>query len=146
MAHRTALITAVSIVAVVFASAAAVGANLGILTVADAGPVGDLSATAVAPRANGPEVVDVYVDDTKGTISQQYKVEKAGTIGVVATKKGVRLDDITVKPGWRWTLVQNAQKLDRDLQVEVHHIQVRGLPRRGWQAHGSGRRAGHENR
>ncbi len=110
MAHRTALITAVSIVAVVLASAAAVGANLGILTVADAGPVGDLSATAVAPRANGPEVVDVYIDDTKGTTSQQYKVEKAGTIGVVATKKGVRLDDVSVKPGWKWTLVQNAQK------------------------------------
>ena len=110
MAHRTTLITAASIVAVVLASAAAVGANLGILNVADAGPVGDLSATAAAPQASGPEVVDVYVDDTKGTTSQQYKVEKAGTIGVVATKTGVRLDDISVKPGWRWTLVQNAQK------------------------------------
>ena len=110
MAHRTALITAASIVAVVLASAAAVGANLGILNVADAGPVGDLSTTAAAPQASGPEVVDVYVDDTKGTTSQQYKVEKAGTIGVVATKTGVRLDDISVKPGWQWTLVQNAHK------------------------------------
>ena len=110
MAHRTALITAASIVAVVLASAAAVGANLGILTVADAGPVGDLSASASAPKASGPEVVDVFVDDTKGTMSQQYKVEKAGTIGVVATKNGVRLDDVSVKPGWKWKLVQNAQK------------------------------------
>jgi hypothetical protein len=110
MAHRTSLITAVSVAAVVLASAAAVGANLGILNVADAGPVGDLSASAATPRTSGPEVVNVYVDDTKGTTSQQYKVEKAGTIGVVTTKKGVRLDTISVKPGWKWKLVQNAQK------------------------------------
>jgi hypothetical protein len=110
MAHRTALITAASIVAVVLASGAAVGANLGILSVADAGPVGGLTVSAATTQAGGPKVIDVYVDDTNGITSQQYTVEKAGTIGVVATKKSVRLDDISVRPGWTWKLVQNAQK------------------------------------
>ncbi len=48
MRHRTALITAGSIAAVVFAGAIAVGANLGILTVADSSPVGQLTTASVS--------------------------------------------------------------------------------------------------
>ena len=106
MAHRTALITAGSIAAVVFVSAIAVGANLGILTVADSSPVGKLSAAAAVPTS-ASKVVHVY---TGGASSQKYIIKKAGTVEVAATKGGLRLVDVTAKPHWKWTLAQTADK------------------------------------
>ncbi len=110
MPHRTALVTAALIAAVVLAGAAAAGASLGILNAADSGPVGELSASATERQMTTPKVIDVYADDTKTTDSREYKVEKAGTVRVVATKTGVRLDDVKARAGWNWKLVQTAQK------------------------------------
>lgn len=107
MAHRTALITAASIAAVILASAAAVGANLGILNAADSASVGELSAASA--QAIRPTAVAV-ADDTGAIASQEYKVDKAGTVRVVATRTGVRLDDVSPKAGWKWKLVQTAEK------------------------------------
>lgn len=113
MVHRTALITAGSIAAVVFAGAIAVGANLGILNVADSRPVGKLSAS-VAPPTIGSKVVRVYAGDKKVTRTQKYIIKKAGTVSVSSSRAGLRLVDVTVKPSWKWTLAQTA---DRKLTV-----------------------------
>jgi hypothetical protein len=104
MAHRTALITAGSIAAVLFAAAVAIGANLGILSVADSSPVGKLSAAAPVPSATK---VEVYAGIG---VSQQYVIRKAGTVTVALTKRGLRLVDVTARPHWRWTLAQTAQR------------------------------------
>jgi hypothetical protein len=110
MAHRTALITAGSIAAIVFAGAIAVGANLGILTVADSSPIGKLSASAQV-QPNGSGVVQVY---TGVTGSQKYIIRKAGSLEVAVTKGGLRLLDVGARPHWKWTLAQSA---DRRLTV-----------------------------
>ncbi len=107
MVHRTALITAGSIAAVVFAGAIAVGANLGILNVADSRPVGKLSAS-VAPPTIASKVVRVYAGDKNATRTQKYIIKKAGTVRVAVTKAGLRLVDVTVRPSWRWKLAQTA--------------------------------------
>ena len=67
MKHRTALITAGSIAAVVFAGAIAVGANLGILTVADSQPagVGQLTAATVV-QASAPKPAQAYAARREG--------------------------------------------------------------------------------
>ncbi len=118
MKHRTALITAGSIGIVVFAAAVAIGANLGILSVADSRPVGKLSASATAAPggltiAAVPEVVP-KASTAQTDTTQTYIIKKAGTVAVAATKTGLRLVDVTVKRGFRWTLTQSA---DRKLLV-----------------------------
>lgn len=105
MGHRTALITAGSIALVVFAGAVAVGANLGILNAADSRPFGKLSAAADVQTAT-PEVVRVFVSEKSPTEPQKYVIKRAGTVSVAATKKSLRLADVTAKPGWKWTLAQ----------------------------------------
>jgi hypothetical protein len=112
MAHRTALITAGSIAAILFAGAVAVGANLGILTVADSSPVGKLSASA--PVQPSPSSIEVY---TGVTSSQKYIIKKAGSVEVAVTKGGLRLLDVSARPHWKWTLAQTA---DRKLLVTFH--------------------------
>ena len=109
MPHRTALVTAVLIAVVVLAGAAAAGASLGILNAADSGPVGELSASASEAQMTTPKVIDVYADDVKTTDQREYKIEKAGTVRVVATRSSVRLDDVKARAGWNWKLVQTAQ-------------------------------------
>src|SRR5450756_1361184 len=87
MKHRTALITAGSIAAVVFAGAIAVGANLGILTVADSRPVGQLSAaTVVQTSASAPKPTQEYAGAKKAAASQKYIIKKAGAVKVAYTK------------------------------------------------------------
>ncbi len=113
MGHRTALITAGSIALVVFAGTVAAGANLGILNAADSRPFGTLSA-ATEVATSGPEVVRVYVSEPAPAEPQQYVIKKVGTVSVAATKRSLRLADVTTKPGWRWTLMQTA---DRKLSV-----------------------------
>jgi hypothetical protein len=105
MRHRTALITAGSIALVVFAGAVAVGANLGILNAADSRPFGKLSAAADV-QTTGSEVVHVYAGEKRQVGPQPYIIKKAGTVSVAATKKSLRLADVTTRPGWTWTLTQ----------------------------------------
>jgi hypothetical protein len=119
MNHRTALITAASIAAVVFAGAIAVGANLGILTVADSAPagVGQLTAaTVVKPGAVTPATK--YVAAKKVANSQKYIIKQAGSVNVAFSKKNLRLVDVTVKKGWKWELAQTG---DKKLTVTFKH-------------------------
>ena len=119
MKHRTALITAGSIAAVVFAGAIAVGANLGILTVADSRPVGQLSAaTVVQTSASAPKPTQEYAGAQKAAASQKYIIKKAGAVKVAYTKTGVRLVDVTAKRHWKWELAQTG---DRKLTVTFRH-------------------------
>jgi hypothetical protein len=115
MKHRTALITAGSIAAVVFASAIAVGANLGILTVADSRPVGTLSAATVVPSGapaptTAPGTTPVYVGAPKAASAQEYVIKKAGAVRVSFSKNSVRLADVTAQRHWKWTLAQTGDK------------------------------------
>jgi hypothetical protein len=117
MKHRTALITAGSIAAVVFAGAIAVGANLGILTVADSRPVGQLSA-ATAVQTNAPKPAHQYAAAKKAASSQKYIIKKAGAVKVAFSKTSVRLVDVTAKRHWTWKLAQTG---DRKLTVTFEH-------------------------
>ena len=123
MKHRTALITAGAIAAVVFASAIAVGANLGILTVADSRPVGTLTAATVAPMAalaptTASAPAPAYAGVKKAATSQKYVIKKAGTVKVSFSKSSVRLVDVSAKRHWTWTL---AQTRDKKLTVTFKH-------------------------
>ena len=109
MVHRNALITAGSIAVVVLAAAIAVGANLGILNVADSRPVGKLSAVA-AVQPGGSNVIHTYTGATKAATSQKYIIKKAGTVKVEATRRGLRLVDVSAARHWSWTLAQTADK------------------------------------
>jgi hypothetical protein len=114
MAHRTALITAGSIGIVVFAAAVAIGANLGILSVADSRPVGKLSAAAAA-QPGGLQVAAVPAASpkaaaTKSDVTQKYIIKKAGTVSVAAMKGGLRLVDVAAKRGWTWALAQSGDR------------------------------------
>lgn len=104
-AHRTRLITILSIVGVAVAGAAAVAANVGILdSVADssvnAGP-----ANEIFPP--GTQVVDVYLPDSLDNAAQEFDVEAAGTVSVIPTASGVALEMVTPALGWQWTLAQS---------------------------------------
>jgi hypothetical protein len=122
MKHRTALITAGSIAAVVFAGAIAVGANLGILTVADSTPagVGQLTAASVA-QTSGLKPVQEYAGATKAAgsqSSQKYIIKKAGSVKVAFSKASVRLVDVTATRHWTWKLAQTG---DKKLTVTFAH-------------------------
>lgn len=104
-AHRTRLITILSIVGVAVAGAAAVAANVGILdSVADssvnAGP-----ANEIFPP--GTQVVDVYLPGSMDNAAQEFAVEAAGTVEVTPTASGVALEMVTPALGWQWTLAQS---------------------------------------
>jgi hypothetical protein len=114
MAHRTALITAGSIAIVVFGAAVAIGANLGILSVADSRPIGKLSAAATA-QAGSLQIVATPAASAKATAAQhdatqEYIIKKAGRVSVSATKKGLRLVDVATRRGWTWALAQSGDK------------------------------------
>jgi len=117
MKHRSALITAGAIAAVVFAGAIAVGANLGILTVADSKPVGQLSAATVTPPV-APQPTPAYAVTQKADDSQKYIIKKAGAVKVSFTKSAVRLVDVSAKRHWKWELAQTG---DKKLTVTFKH-------------------------
>ena len=119
MKHRTALITAGSIAAVVFAGAIAVGANLGILTVVDSTPagVGQLTAATVV-QTSGVTPTPQYAGVKKTAFSQKYVIKKVGAVKVELAKSGVRLVDVTAKRHWKWELAQTG---DKKLTVTFKH-------------------------
>jgi hypothetical protein len=123
MRHRTALISAGSIAAVVFAGAIAVGANLGILTVADSSPVGQLT-TATVSQVSPAEPTQSYAAGTpacaakKQRATQAYVIKKAGNVRVAFSKKAVRFVDAGARKGWTWKLAQTG---DRKLTVTFSH-------------------------
>ncbi|MFN8023387.1 MAG: hypothetical protein U0Q03_17805 [Acidimicrobiales bacterium] len=111
---RTRLITLVSIAVVGVAGATAVSANLGILDTAADSPVGQASAVG---DVTAPQVVEVTLPPAAPAATaaplaadgvQEFAVDVAGTVGVVATADGVRLDRVTPSSGWSWTSTQSA--------------------------------------
>jgi hypothetical protein len=118
MRHRTALITAGSIAAVVFAGAIAIGTNLGILTVSDSKPVGQLTAATVVQTAPAAPLQEAAAVVKKAPASQAYLIKKAGTVKVVAGKSTVRLATVSAKRHWTWKLTQTS---DKKLTVTFTH-------------------------
>ena len=118
MRHRTALITAGSIAAVVFAGAIAIGTNLGILTVSDSKPVGQLTAATLVQTTPVTPVQDAAAVVDKAPASQAYLIKKAGTVKVVAGKSTVRLATVSPKRHWTWKLTQTS---DKKLTVTFTH-------------------------
>ena len=103
--------------------AIAVGANLGILTVADSRPVGQLSAASVVQtRAPAPTIASqpaqAFAAATKAAGSQKYIIKKAGSVKVAFSKKNVRLVDVTARRHWTWKLAQTG---DKKLTVTFTH-------------------------
>ena len=114
---RTKLITIASIAGVAAAGAFAISANVGILNAADSNKLGQLSAETTP----NPQVVDVYLDGPATTEStamvtattagdpaavQQFAVDAAGTVAVVANGGSLRLDSVSPASGWTWSLAQ----------------------------------------
>jgi len=95
MNRKTAAITAASIIGVIVAGSAAVGANIGILNAADANERAPLSAVAtiVSPVDSTPSPNDV-------PNVQLFTVDAAGTVAVEASEAGLRLGEIHALPGW----------------------------------------------
>jgi hypothetical protein len=122
MNHRTALITAGSIAAVVFAGAIAVGANLGILTFADSSPVGQLT-TATVAQVSPAEPVQSYAaskpaSPARQPATQAYIIKKAGGVQISYSKKTVRFVHASAKRHWTWKLAQTS---DKKLTVTFAH-------------------------
>lgn len=122
MRHRTALITAGSIAAVVFAGAIAVGANLGILTFADSSPVGGLT-TATVSQSSPAERVQSYAvakpaGATEQRATQKYVIKAAGSVKVAFSKTAVRFVDAGSNQHWTWKLAQTS---DKKLTVTFRH-------------------------
>ena len=116
MRHRTALITAGSIAAVVFAGAIAVGVNLGILTFADSSPVGQLTTATVSQVSAAAPVQESAtskpVSAVKQRATQQYVIRKAGDVKIAFSKKAVRFVSAGANKHWTWKLAQSGdQKL-----------------------------------
>lgn len=131
---RTRFVTAASILAVGIAGAVAIGANIGILDAAEHNNIGELSAAGDLTDT-GPQVVDVYLDGTTGTVdpaapavtdparsgaaasganvertatngSETFAVDAAGTVTIGRTANGLRLESVDPSAGWTWQLSQ----------------------------------------
>jgi hypothetical protein len=121
MRHRTVLITAGSIAAVVFAGAIAVGANLGILTVADSSPVGQLTTASVSQVQPVEPVRASAASDPAAPgqrTTQAYVIKKAGTVKIAYSKNAVRFVHARANKHWTWKLAQTG---DRKLTVTFSH-------------------------
>jgi hypothetical protein len=100
--HRTALIGAASLAAVVVAGVAAVGANLGILGTTDPGPIGELSAANLATAE--PQTVDAGVEDAGPGVAggQQFTVGSAGAVWLLSEGTDLQIDRVQPNSGWSW--------------------------------------------
>jgi hypothetical protein len=118
MKHRTALVVAASIAAVVFAGAIAIAVNLGILTAADTQPVGRLTTATVSQQsaslAAGQGGSERAAAPAKTRSTQRYLIKKVGAVTVAFSKKAVRFVSADAKRHWSWKL---SQKGDRALTV-----------------------------
>jgi hypothetical protein len=106
--ERTKLITSISIVAVVAAAAAAVGANVGLLEDATGTKVGELAAAGDLPTtaAAGTGTSAPAAADPGGSAagSQRFLVDRAGSVTVTPEPAGLRLGAVEASPGWTWSV------------------------------------------
>ena len=133
---RTRFATVAAIVAIGVTGAAAVGANVGILDSSSSTKTGALSAagdlttastqtvdvyldgstTSAAQPASAPTTGATAPNAASnaapsaapngGSRAQQYAVDNAGTVDVVTTDTGLRLDNVRPAPGWTWSSAQ----------------------------------------
>lgn len=106
--ERTKIITSISIVAVVVAAAAAVGANVGLLENATGTKVGELAAAGDLPTtaAAGTATTAPAAVDPGGSAagSQSFLVDRAGSVTVTPEPAGLRLGAVEATPGWTWSV------------------------------------------
>ena len=106
--ERTKIITSISIVAVVVAAAAAVGANVGLLENATGTKVGELAAAGDLPTtaAAGTGTSAPAAADPGGSAagSQRFLVDRAGSVTVTPEPAGLRLGAVEASPGWTWSV------------------------------------------
>lgn len=105
--QRTKIITATSIIGVLMAATAAVGANVGILSSTGETKVGTLSAagdltTSTGNATGGPGTSATAVVDAG---LSTFSVDQAGTVAVSSTSAGLGLGPVSPNPGWTWTVV-----------------------------------------
>jgi hypothetical protein len=136
MKHRTALVTAMSVMVVVLAATAAIAANLGILSNGtDTGRVGGLTVATVptaadpvrkAPASQITKVEDTATQTTTSTIPEppaapagDITAYSVGDAGVVTLRNdGSRLSIVTVEPAAGW---QSAQ-IPSEAAIEVGFV------------------------
>ena len=104
--ERTKIITTISIVAVVLAAAAAVGANVGLLQNATDNKVGELAAAGDLPTtADATTVPDAGAQGgVAASGSQSFVVDRAGSVTVTPEPTGLRLGPVEATPGWTWSV------------------------------------------
>lgn len=104
MKHRTALVTALSIVGVVVAGVLAIGANVGILASAGPADIGTATPTTspvTASVAAGTQEVSATVGDQGELLA--YEVPNVGVVTV--RRNGDALDLVEVDaPDWDWSI------------------------------------------
>ena len=132
MKHRTAVVTGLSVTAVVLAAGAAIAANLGILSSAtDTGDVGSLTvASSVTSTIEAPPSRVVTIDDTEAattvpdpsatTETVAYAVGDAGVLTLESDGANLRIVDARIEPGWK------AAALRQGAVVEVGFVNVDG--------------------
>ncbi len=113
MKHRTAVVTGLSVTAVILAAGAAIAANLGILNSAtDTGDVGTLTvASSVTSTIEAPPSQVVTIDDTEATTTPPgassatetvaYAVGDAGVLTLESDGTNLRIVDARIESGWK---------------------------------------------
>jgi hypothetical protein len=101
MIQKTASVTAASILGVIVAGGAAIGANIGILNAADDSELGSLSAdaTIITPT---DATAEPDGQPSEGGIAQAFAVDVAGTVDVEADGTGLRVIEVRTNAGWSW--------------------------------------------
>ncbi len=90
----------------VVASAAAVGANVGLLQNATGTKVGELAAAGDLP-ATADATTDPGAGAQGGVAaprSQSFVVDRAGSVSVTSEPTGLRLGPVAATPGWTWSV------------------------------------------
>lgn len=104
MKHKTALVTAASIVGVVFAGATAIGANLGILSSTDTGTLS--AATPVNPAGPRSMVVEQPRPTAAAAAAEPvaYEIPGVGVVTLLRDGTLLRVAGIDLAAGWSWEL------------------------------------------
>ena len=123
MQRRTALVSAGTIAVVVLTGAAAVGANIGILSTAGDTSLGQLSAVtdvdSTAPPSSPSQAVNPDASTDSTTVrSQDFVVDAAGSVQVEITNDTLRLGSVSPADGWTWS---SGQSSDSELVVVFDH-------------------------
>lgn len=134
MKHRTALITAGSVAAVVLAAGSAVAANLGILTTSTA-PVGDLTVSSpVLGDAPPAQEVAVQQDTVAAPTSDDlaaYAVDDAGLVTVRRDGDRLLVEEVVPNLGWDATVDAQGSAVEVTFTGGGRTLRFRAEPQAG---------------